>query len=783
MRSELLCRPAFYLLLTVLLAPLALQAQESADSEEGEIEEVYVTATKRDERLIDVPMAVTALQGEMLIERNLLQIEDFAEQVPGLIVENFSNRATRVVLRGLNSGGAGANVSTMIDEAYLSYSSSTSNGAIDIANPDTYDMNRIEVLRGPQGTLYGAAAVGGIVKYVTNAPNLDTFQGDVEVGLQSIQHGDTGFTGRGMLNIPLAEGKAALRFTGFYLDVPGYIDNNLYGEKNANDGERYGGRIQLLVEPNENWSIRLMAMFQDQSFNDNGLVELVGATLTPNQRNPGEFKLAHGGDLQWNTPYPSIHDNELRLYYANIEYSGRSFNFLSATSYGQINSTFRSDITHSEAIPGTGIPLGLAFGGAFGVPFINIWGDQTNDLTKFNQEFRIASKETLDAGSIGWDWQFGVFYSDEEIVFNQFYDSLDPITGEVLLTDVFAPLGYPQLPTGGSELPANYEELSGFGEINLVFSDQWELALGGRYSTNEQWSQVTNRAGLITAPVDIVNPVVESDESKFTWSIAPSYHYSDSQVLYARVATGYRPGGPALIIPGAPPDFPLSYDSDSSINYEIGTKGSTASGKFSYDVAAFYIDWTDIQVLTQFVSESSGITYTITGNAGEAVSKGFEWNLTWEIVDGLILSDNGAYVNAKLTTDAPGLGGYDGDYLPAVPDWTNTLNLDYSWTAGNSLLAVGGSWRYTGERSNGFGAPPSPELDRYPGSYVLMPSYNTFSVYGTISWDSFRIRAFIRNLTDEEGLFTYAVSGGFNATGLGQMIQPRTYGITFGYSW
>ncbi len=752
-------------------------AQENS---EAVLEEVIVTASKRDQRLVDVPMAVTALKGEQLIERNLLQIEEFAEQVPGLHVETTGNRATRIVLRGLNAGGPGATVATLINEAALSYSSSTANGAIDIANLDTYDLSRIEVLRGPQGTLYGAAAEGGIIKYVTNAPKLDRFEGDAEIGLESIEQGDTGFTGRGMLNLPFANGKAALRVAGFYRDLPGYIDNPLNGRKNANDGDRYGGRFQLLVEPSDNFSIRLMALMQDQNLNDPGNVELTGAAFTPGTRNPNEFKVANGGDLRWNTLFLGFSDNETRLYSAVVEWKTKAVNILSATSYGEINSTFRYDISSLEAAPG--LTLVDALGFFFGNP-VGFFSRQTNNLEKFNQEFRFSSPEMIETGALGWDWQFGVFYSDEEITFDQFFDAIDPLTGEVLLTDFFVQFGFPPLPLGGSYLPASYEEISGFGEVVLHFTDKFDIAVGGRYSSNEQWSQVTSEAGLVNTPFDIINPVLKTDESKFTWSFAPSYHLTEDKLLYGRIATGYRPGGPSLLIPGAPPDFPSGYDSDSTINYEIGTKGSTENGQFTYDFAAYYIDWTDIQIVTSFISESSGQTFFVTGNAGKAVSKGLEWNLAWELLEGLVISDNGAYVDAKLSESARGLGGVDGDQLPYIPEWSNTVNIDYTTDVGNTLVTMGATWAYIGDRYTAFASSPDPALERAPGSHVKLPSYNTFSARIVLNFDRFRVRFYGTNLTDERGLTGYFTGGGFNHTGRGLIIQPRTFGVMVGVSF
>jgi outer membrane receptor protein involved in Fe transport len=760
-----------------LLSPAVAQ-----DKSAGVIEEVYVTASKRDERLLEVPMAVTAIGGEALIQQNLLQIEDFVEQVPALSIEKLGARATRVILRGLNAGGASATVATMIDEAVLSYASGTSNGGIDIANIDPYDLARVEVLRGPQGTLYGAAAVGGIVKYVTTAPNLEQVEGDLEGTWESIADGDGGYTMRGMVNVPLAEGKAAFRATGFYKELPGFIDNPLLGRDDANSGERQGARAQLLYVPTDRLSIRLLAMMQDQEYDDFGAVEVVGAALTPGERSPSEFDIANGGNLQWNTLYPSISDNETRLYALTVNWELGNVNLLSATSYGEINSTFRNDISSLEAAPG--FPFSQALGPLFGVPEAVFWGNQTNDLEKTNQEFRLTSIDPVAIGSVNMDWQLGAFYSKEDVVFNQFFDAIDPDTGAVLLSDIFAPLGAPQLPAGGSFLPADYEEYSVFGEVVLHLSEKFEIALGGRYSDNEQFSQVTNAAGVLNGPFDVVNDPTTSSEDAVTWSIAPKYYLGEDQVLYARIASGYRPGGPVLTIPGATPDFPTSYDADTSVNYELGIKGRSESGRFSYDVAAFFVDWEDIQILTQFVSPTSGQTFNVTGNAGLAESLGLEWNLSMELLEGLAVSVNGAWVQAELTEDAPGLGGVKGDQLPATPELSYTINLDYSTMIGNTPVSAGLSWRYSGERYNNFGAPtPGSDEPRAPGSHVEMPSYETLAANIQANFGKFRVRVFGRNLTDEIGLNTYNTGGGYQNTGRAYIIQPRTLGVSVGYEF
>lgn len=747
------------------------------------LEEVYVTATKRDERLIDVPMAVTALAGDELLVQNMLQVEDFVDQVPGLSIQKSSNFRTRIILRGLNAGGAGATVASMIDEAALSFSSALGAGAAVIADLDTLDLARIEVLRGPQGTLYGAAAEGGIIKYVTNPPNLEEFEGDVDLTWENVEDGDSGYTARGLINIPLAKGKAALRASAFFKDIPGFIDNPLNGRSNANSGERSGFRAQLLFHPTDNLSIRLQALAQDQEMDDTGQVEVIGAAFDGNNDSSGIFEPANGGDLEWNTFSPGLSENEIRLYSATVNWNRGNVNFLSATSYGEVLSGFRTDIAFSEYVPGV-VNITDAFSAFFGVPAMSVWSDQENSFEKINQEFRISSIESIDVGAIELDWQMGAFYSEEDIVFDQYYDAIDPNTGEILLTPIFAGFGVPLVPLGGSSLPADYEELSFFGEVVLHITEKFEVAIGGRHSSNEQWSQVISVVGLITAPFPIVNDPYESDEDELTWSIAPKYYLAEDQLLYARIASGYRPGGPSWPIPGAPPDFPTSFDADRTVNYEIGIKGQTDDGSFAWDVAAFFIDWEDIQVPSSFVSPSSGVTYTITGNAGLAESKGLEWDISWQLTDSLGIGFIGAYVNAELTSDAAGMGGYSGDMLAYVPELSATLNIKHSAEINGVPVRSTLSWRHTGERFTTFAAPFAGTPDpKWPGSHMELPSYNTISANISATLDQFRVRLFVENLTDEWALTDYIAGGGSLYTGTGVPIQPRTIGVSVGYSF
>ncbi len=212
----------------------------------GQLDEIIVTASKRDEKLHDVAMSVTALGGDQLALRQLTGFQDWAAQVPGLSLQTSDPAFSRLILRGQNVGSVGATIATTVDDIPFFMSGAQADGAFFSANVDTYDLQRIEVLRGPQGTLYGAAAEGGIIKYVTNPPNLNKFEGAVSVGGESVSGGSLGGSVKGFINLPFWDNKAALRVSAVQQSLPGWIDNPQLPSENINGGDSYSLRASLL---------------------------------------------------------------------------------------------------------------------------------------------------------------------------------------------------------------------------------------------------------------------------------------------------------------------------------------------------------------------------------------------------------------------------------------------------------------------------------------------------------------------------------------------------------
>uniref|UniRef100_UPI0035CA54A7 TonB-dependent receptor n=1 Tax=uncultured Sphingomonas sp. TaxID=158754 RepID=UPI0035CA54A7 len=740
------------------VAPAPTSASDESPVSD-DLGDIIVTANKRNESLIKVPQSLTAISGDALAYRNQTRIEDFAAQVPGFNLQSFGNKGLKLILRGINAGAAAATTAVVIDETPFSYQSGLALGDRNTANIDTFDMERIEVLKGPQGTLYGASAEGGLLKYVTNKPDPKKLEAAVEASGETVAHGGTGGAFKAMINLPFWDGKGAIRASGFYAEVPGYADNVLIGRNDTNNGHRYGGRISILLAPTEDFSVRLTASRQDQRFFDDGSIDVVGSDSDPYNPPANQFDAASGGRLVHNSYYGNPSNNTYELANLTANWDIGFADLVSSTSYGKLSSQFRLDITTGSYSPG--VTYAEGFGNGYASP-LAIRTRQTNAGRRWNQELRLTSKPDSSIGGMKLDWLLGGFFAHESNTFDQFFQFVNIPTNQELTTPA---------PGGGSTLPSTYREFSAFGNATLHISDKLFVQGGIRYAHINQSSTVTSYPGFFTGATSIVvNPTLTSSENKATWSAQVGYNVTSNSLIYGRVATGYRSGGPQFAIPGAPADVPLTYKPDSLTNYEVGFRTSLLHKMLTIDVAAFYIDWKDVQVTTSYRSTISGIEYQITGNAGAASSKGVEWAFGLSPVKGLKLSTTGAYTEAHLTKDAPDLPGFKGDDLAFVPRWSTSVSLDYEARLSDGVKGFAGvSWDYTGKRFADFSL--------YSVSHFELPSYSSASGQAGVDFGKYSASLYVRNLTDERGITTYGQNGGYNFTGNATIIQPRTIGI------
>ncbi|HEX7373529.1 MAG TPA: TonB-dependent receptor, partial [Steroidobacteraceae bacterium] len=632
----------------LMSAPIASHA---APATSQGLEEIVVTAQKREQKLSETPVSITALSSADLDRISATQFRDFATTVPGLSFTTTGVGQTQVNLRGITTGGnVSPTVGIYVDEVPYGSSTSFASSAQLALDVGLFDVDRIEVLRGPQGTLYGASTMGGLLKYVPQKPDTHAFGGSVQAGISSTEHGGLNYDVASAVNVPLSDGKAAMRLSGFYSQDGGYIDNVQLGKDDVNQADIYGGRGDFLWTPTDRLSVRFALFAQDVSRDGTIEADYDLATHKP---------LA--GDLEQFVALNQPFDQEFRLASATVNYKFDFAELTSVTSYQ--TSTAKTFLDATDLY----VPL-LAL---FGIDFLSAMGvDYKYDTDKFTQELRLASTgERID-------WLVGAFYTSENSKNTQHVPGYD-LDGNLL------PINF-----GTVILPSSYDEIAGFATVNFHATSKLDLQAGLRYSHNSQ-EQQQKGSGLLVGSA----PKRDSSESPVTYLANLRYLASDRLMWYLRVATGYRPGGPNVVLNDPETGLPLAnptFDSDSLTSYEGGIKLSNANRNFTLDAAVYQIDWKDMQIIVA----RNGVG--VVGNAGAARSRGAELTLTSRPVEALTLVGAFAYTNAELTEDSPAtdLGAQKGDPLPNTPKFTTALSADYAFDIGSHGSALGATWRY-----------------------------------------------------------------------------------------
>jgi outer membrane receptor protein involved in Fe transport len=746
----------------MILAAAAAGAQgtpASEASQKTDLGEVFVTAQKRMEALAEIPMSVSVVSGDALERQQADNFQDLVSLVPGLSINTNTRGVTRITLRGINTGGVASTVGVYVNDVPFGSSSGLANGSILSGDFDTFDLARVEVLRGPQGTLYGASSLGGVIKYVANEPSLSAFEARVQATTETVTGGDIGYSAAGVLNVPLS-GTAAIRASGYYRMDDGFIDsignnpipslqnpavNIVDGsrvESNLNSLDTYGGRLSALFQPSDSFSLNLTALYQNIESDSSDAFEA----------NPNNYEPLYGG-LVASRYHPEFTDIEYRVYSASLDWDFGAATLESVTSYSEFKQEFQRDYA---------VRLSLAQLLTFffsdpvtAQPPMSAILNQITATDKFTQELRLVSPADQPV-----EWLVGLYYTEED-------SGIDPQTITAVNAGTETPVaGLPVLADGS--LTSTFEELALFANATWHVTDRVDLSFGGRISENDQKAS-QSLDGLLVGTQTFDD--VKSSESPFTYSFSPRWKLTENTSTYLRVATGYRPGGPNVLPPGAPPGTPASYDSDQLTSYEIGVKTESDSGAFTLDAAAYYLDWDDIQLFA--LINNIGLN----ANGGKAKSKGIEFTATARHHSGLLFTFNGAYTDAYLTEDTdPVVGGLDGDPLPWVPEWSYAVGADYEWAvSGNATAYVGGRLGFTGNRTADFSNRDSSGNIREAGSYA------TIDLRAGVDAGRWTIELYGKNLTNERGINDIAEPGSYpnGAVGIG-VIRPATIGVSLG---
>ncbi len=647
-------------LLTLTSAPFAAagdggQAQQSDPGQQeetaGQLQEIIVTAEKRSERLQDVPAAISALSGATLEAMGAQSLGDYARTVPGLTYTDMGDGVDKLSIRGLNASTGSATVGYYIGETPMAQA----------VNPDLLDLQRIEVLRGPQGTLYGASSIGGTIRLIPTPPNLTQTEGSVEVKGTVTQGADgasAGGTSDLVLNAPLVDGVAGVRGVVWGRDVGGFINRTWTNEAtsgiavgpvqgtvgNLPDEHTWGFRTIGLLQPTEQFNISAMIFFQNQHFN--GFQDITGGAANPNDN------LVQ--TLISNTPEPQ--DYRFALYSITAKYNFGRLNLVSSAGYST-QDTFQTE-------EGTSL-INRFFGGPlFPVSLPAHSGDHS-----FTEETRIANSERI----YGFDAVLGVFYSDVRnfTLADWNYPQYNlVVTGNDPTNPAYAP---------GNDLYVNHShgyerQAAEFGELTYHFTDALSATVGVRHYRIANGNTI-GQSGLFYNGSDALsNKTVSAVSSGIVRKGEITYKITRSALAYALYSEGFRPGfgniGAPAICNAPPGEFTVKPDSIK--NYEFGSKTMWLDNRLTVNAALYRINWANIQQSAEY---QCGFGYTT--NFGEAVIKGVELDVADQLVTHLTIGLSGSYMSAKLQQSSPHVPGLPtalaGDQIEQVPNWQFAL--------------------------------------------------------------------------------------------------------------
>lgn len=696
----------------------AADAASGAAAEDSKTEVVTVTATRRREPIRDVPLRVETISTEALERSGAASLTDYVGSLPGVHVESDGGPGRgQVNIRGVGVGGLSApTVGIYIDDVAFGSSTGFVGEAVSSLDLSLLDLHHVELLRGPQGTLYGAGAMGGLLKYVTNDPDPSGLSGKAGVAVRQSRKGALGHTEHAVINAPLSEGVAALRVAAFNEHDGGFLRSvGPVAGKHVNDGDTKGMRLSVLLDPSSKLRMRLTATQQD--------IERDGTVIAQYDARTGQ----------------PLHGELTQFLYRPEPYSIRT-GVLSGTVEYEMGWARLNVIASSQRFKAKTALDATEIVGAPGINFAGL--DNNTKLRKRTAEVRLTSAR----GPI--EWLAGVYHNKETGSRYQRLWAQLPDNSEM------------DFVTSGQ--PSTFQENAVYGDITWNPSTEWSVTVGARNARNRQvYGTVTNGVKDFESG---------GKEDSKTYLATVRYSIDKTSSVYFRAASGYRPGGPnppaldqdGSVVPGAP----LTFDADELWSYEVGYKADLMNRRLFLELALFDIRWDKLQQPVAF-----GVT-TLTGNAGKAESKGLELALRYKVSDDFSLDGSLAWTDAKLTEDAPALG-QSGSRLPNTAKVSANLNARYDFELSGKRAWAGMGVRRVGQRNAGFDSPQT----SIP--YFSVPGYTLVDAQLGVDVNGWEVGAFVRNLGDKRALSgadtaLTAFGGPLRAT----PVQPRTVGLS-----
>ena len=706
----------------------AADAQEAADEDDFAIEEIIVTATKRGAASVqDIPISLRAISGETLLDKGVEDYVDWARMVPGLIAQDQGPGEKRLIIRGVQSVGP-ATVGVYWDDSVITGSNLEDDGGGRNADIRLYDVERVEVLRGPQGTLYGAGSFSGTIRIITNKPDPSVVSTSVSTTLATTRKGDESYKANGHFNAPIMAGKLAVRGVAWYENEGGYIDNVRLGRDDINEEETYGGRFAVRLIASERLTI-------DAS------VTVQRTELDGKQR----FFPAIG-DLQTDEFTIDVYEDDLELYQLSLKYEADFGTFEASSGFLNRDVFFRFDST----------PILLFFG--VPVPFAIAVTDQPDKRDTWSNEIRFASN---------FDGPFqgivGAFYqqTQKNFVSDVISASVDGVPNGTE-ADIF-----------GRVSSFDSDQYALFGEFTYDVTDRFTVLAGFRYfdfNLDANSRETLPFGGFEPGNAPPPDPRRSASETSVSLKFSASYEINEEAMVYAVAAEGFREGGTNSTGFGNLFIIPEEFESDSIWNYELGAKTSWLDDRLIINVSGYIIEWSNIQTVEQEPVQG----FQFIGNAGSARVKGFEFELFGRPAPGLDVTLSGGFQDARLTEDQPILAvetpiGRRGDRIPSVPQLSGAIAAQYTFPVGNGLESfVRGDLAYVSSSQTQFN--DSGAFQNKQSDYTIMDL--RFALEGE-HWSAV---AFVDNLFDQRADLTLVEN---RAVPLSVFTnRPRTFGIT-----
>ena len=792
------------LLLAVIVTCMPLFAQQdpppqtpTAEEEKPKVtEEMVVTARKREENVQDVPISVAAPSEQELRDLGAQTIEDVSANVAGFTVQNLGPGQSQVAIRGVSAGqivrdqpGVKEQVGVYLDESVISLSLFT-------PDIDLFDLSRIEVLRGPQGTLFGSGSLTGTVRYITNEPKLGVSETVGELSLSSISDGGIGGSGKAAFNVPIGD-RAAMRAVAYFTRYGGYIDATQPGlsvQDDVNDGERWGGRVAFRFEPNDRLTITPRILYQEVEMNGWNRIDDFNILANPFTTTRPAVDLGDRGQF---TQLEEAFTDEFLLGDVNLAYDfAGGVTLTSVTSF-----TNRDILVIRDATALTASITGGSFGAPASIYTIDAPLFDATEGSGWTQELRLSGEN----GPL--QWVTGVFYSDATRDYGQnlpvhgFEDgcrvvSCGPLSG---------------LPTAGtklalkdelykSDLHYDYSQAALFGEVTYAFNDRLDVTGGLRYyDFEEDREQIFD--GLFADPIDSTGSV---SADGFAPRVIVSYKATDNLRLNAQVSKGFRLGGindPLNLPLCQPADLAIygghpTWEDETLWNYEVGAKGTFMDGNATFSASAYTMDIENLQATVTAGTCSSRIIL----NVPEARTTGVEAEFDVAPTENFDFAISGSFNNSELRSSFRDPGGnivagiQEGNRLPTVPEFQMAAAATFRQPAFGGIGYLSGVYQHVGARytqvadqAAGFG---TVNIDGFGGDiggpYTQnvftfdpeLPAYDIVNLRVGLLRGQFDTALFINNVTDEIAYLALDQERGTRAR-VGYLTnQPRTIGVS-----